>query len=71
MKKYVIYGRVKNTIYGIVNRGMEEAKQKAEALKNIIKGEEFYIVETHSNTAASQWEGKNMEELLKGATRVY
>ena len=70
MKKYVIYGKVKNTIYSVVNRGMEEAKQKAEALKKIVAGEEFYIVETYGHTPASFWESQNIDELLKSATRV-
>jgi hypothetical protein len=70
MKKYVIYGRVKNTIYSIVSRGIEEAKQKAEALKKIIVGEEFYIVETYGHTPASFWDSKNIDKLLKDAIRV-
>ena len=71
MKKYVIYGKVKHTIYSIVTRGLEEARQKAETLKKIITGEEFYIVETYANTPASCWEKENIDELLKGATRVH
>ncbi|MES2731043.1 MAG: hypothetical protein V4714_04815 [Bacteroidota bacterium] len=70
MKKYIIYGKVKNTIYSIVNRGLEEAKQKAEALKKIITGEEFYIIEAFSNKQILNWDSANVDEFLKGAIRV-
>ena len=69
MKKYIIYGKVKNTIYSIVNRGLDEAKQRAQTLTNIIKGEEFYIVESAENHTTLSWD-KNVEEFLKGAIRV-
>lgn len=69
MKKYVIYGKAKNTIYSVVNRGLEEAKEMGQRLKNIIKGEEFYIVETLGNTS-SKVQIDNVEEFLKGAIRI-
>lgn len=69
MKKYVIYGKAKNTVYSVVNRGLEEAKETGQRLKNIIKGEELYIVETFGNSA-SKLEIDKVDEFLKGAIRI-
>lgn len=70
MRKYIIYGKAKNTIYSIVHRGLEEANQKAELLKKIVQGEEFYIVESVSNNPLLQWDSNNTDEMLKGAIKV-
>jgi hypothetical protein len=69
MKRYVIYGKVKNTIYSVVNRGLEEAKESAQRLKKIIKGEDFYVIETLGSTP-SVIAAENVEEFLKGAIHI-